>query len=279
MDEYNIHPLIAEELLLPSLKPRVEFYPDSVIYLILHFPASKHTHSIEQNQEIDFIIGKNFLITTRYDTIDPLHKFAKVFEVNSILDKHDIGEHAGYVFFYMVQKLYQAIEHELEYVGDSLEEIKEKIFKGHEREMVTELSKVSRELLNFKQALRLHKEVLDSFEVAAQKFFGDDFTRQARAIMGEYYRIQNSVASNLDTVTELRETNNSLITTKQNEIMKILTIMAFVTFPLSLFASIFGMNTKTLPLAGFEGDFWIILGIMVAATIFFFAFFKHKRWL
>jgi Mg2+ and Co2+ transporter CorA len=55
--------------------------------------------------------------------------------------------------------------------------------------------------------------------------------------------------------------------------------MAFVTFPLSLFASIFGMNTKTLPLAGFEGDFWIILGIMVAATIFFFAFFKHKRWL
>ena len=163
MDEYDINPLVAEELLSPTLKPKVDFYRD-YIYLILHFPAFRHTHqNTQSNQEVDFIIGKDHLITTRYDTIDPLHKFSKVFETDSILDKSDIGTHAGFVFFFMIKKLYKSLEHELEYIDDALETIEDEIFEGREKEMVVSLSIVSRDLLNFKQAMRTHKEVLDSF--------------------------------------------------------------------------------------------------------------------
>jgi len=259
----------------------VELYGDTMIYMVLHFPAFKHTHASQQNQEVDFVIGKNFLITTRYDTIDPIHKFSKIFEVNSILDKDKNGtsEHAGFVFYKMAKKLYHAIEHELEYMSDSLDVIEQKIFEGREKEMVSELSKISRELLNFKQALVTHRDILGSFEIVSKKFFGEQYVYKSRNIISEYFRVQNAIAANMDSLVELRETNNSLITTKQNETMKILTIMAFVTFPLSLFASVFGMNTQTLPLTGFKGDFWVILGIMALAAIFFFAFFKYKKWL
>ena len=61
--------------------------------------------------------------------------------------------------------------------------------------------------------------------------------------------------------------------------MKTLTMMAFVTFPLSLIAGIFGMNTKTLPLIGIENDFWIIIGIMGFAMLLLLSFFKYKNWL
>lgn len=278
MERYSIDPLVAEELLLPTLKPRVESYPN-FIYLILHFPAFRHTHAGEQNQEIDFIIGKDFLITTRYDSVDPLHKFSKVFEVNSVLDKSDIGEHAGFLFFYMVRKLYKSIEHELEYIHDSLEIIEEDIFEGKEKEMVIALSNVSRDLLNLKQALAPHHEVLSSFGDVGIEFFGKPFGKHINSIMGEYFRIKNEVLVNIDTLTELRETNNSLLSTKQNEVMKVLTIMAFVTFPLSLMASIFGMNTKYIPLVGLPYDFWIVMGIMGCATLLMFIFFKRKNWL
>ncbi len=279
MEEYEIHPHVAEELLLPSVKPHIEFWGNSVIYLILHFPAFKHTHTSQKNQEVDFIIGKNFLITTRYDTIDPIHKFAKLFEVDSILDKNNTDKHAGHVFYYMIKKLYHAIEHELEYIGDSLREIEQKVFEEREREMVFDLSKISRELLDFKQTLSAHREILETFEAISKKFFEEQYMNKSKKIINEYFRIQNSVAAKMDLLRELRATNNSLLTTKQNETIKVLTIMAFVTFPLSLFASIFGMNTKTLPLTGFYGDFWVILGIMLLAAVFFFIFFKYKKWL
>ncbi len=279
MEEYEIPPHVAEELLLPSVKPHIELCENSVIYMILHFPAFKHTHTSQKNQEVDFIIGKNFLITARYDTIDPIHKFAKLFEVDSILDKNNTDRHAGHVFYYMINKLYHAIEHELEYIGDSLREIEQKVFEEREREMVFDLSKISRELLDFKQTLTAHRNILETFEVISKNFFGEQYINKSKKIISEYFRIQNSVAAKMDLLRELRATNNSLLTTKQNETIKVLTIMAFVTFPLSLFASIFGMNTKTLPLTGFYGDFWVILGIMLLAAVFFFAFFKYKKWL
>jgi len=278
MEEFSLDPLVAEELLSPTLRPKVDVF-DNYIYLILHFPALKHTHQSTADQEVDFVIGKQFLITVRYDTIDPLHKFSKIFEVNSILDHSDIGEHAGYVFFYMIKKLYKAVNHELDFIHDTLKAIEEDIFKGKEKEMVRELSAVSKGLLGFKQTLYAHKDVLSSFETTGETFFGRNFTYHLKAMTGEYYKVNNEILSHIDTVSELRETNNSLVSTKQNEIMKVLTIMAFVTFPLSLIASIFGMNTETLPFVGYTNDFWVIIGVMIIFAAFFFIFFKYKKWL
>ncbi|MCH8889059.1 hypothetical protein IID26_01380 [Patescibacteria group bacterium] len=279
MDEFDLNPLVADELTSPTLKPKVDFYKE-YIYLILHFPAIRHTHSEgRQNQEVDFIIGKKFIITVHYDTIDPLHKFSKVFEVNSILDRSDMGNHAGYLFFYMIKKLYGAIEHELSFIRDKQVEIENEIFDGREKIMVLAISHLSRNLLDFKQAISVHRGVLESFEKAGNQFFGVDFTHHLRTIMSEYYKVHNEIDELLGSVGELRETNNSLLSTKQNEIMKTLTIMAFVTFPLSLIAAIFGMNTQTLPLIGMENDFWIIIGIMSFTMLLLFTFFKYKNWL
>src|SRR3989344_5289573 len=138
METYGVHPLVGEELLSPTLKPKVDLYPE-YIYMILHFPAFRHSHGVKNEQEVDFIIGKKFLVTTRYDTVDPLHKFSKVFEVNSILDRSDIGKHAGFIFFYMIRKLYKSIGHELDFVSDALSAAENRVFAGNEKEMVFEI--------------------------------------------------------------------------------------------------------------------------------------------
>ena len=78
---------------------------------------------------------------------------------------------------------------------------------------------------------------------------------------------------------ELRETNNSLLTTKQNEIMKILTVTNFIFLPLALIAGIFGMNSKSTPIINMPHDFYIILGIMGGLMVTMFSYFKWKKWL
>ena len=278
MEEYSIHPAIADELLLPSTKPKVELY-DGFIYLILHFPAFRHTHATEQHQEVDFIIGKNVIITTRYDTIDSLHKFAKMFEVHSILHKEAWGDHVGFLFFHMIIRLYSALEDELEYIRDLLREIENNVFKGREKEMVVELSLISRDLLNFKQAVSTHRDIIELFQTSGKKFFGDNFSPQLEALRRERNKVLYSMEINIDFLDELRETNNSLLSTKQNEVMKILTVLAFITFPLSLVASVFGMNTNFTPIVGIENDFWVIVGAMLFVTLMMFFYFKYKKWL
>lgn len=278
MKEFDVHPIVANELLSPTVRPKVDLY-DNLIYLILHFPAFAHKHGDSPEQEVDFIVGKKFIITTHYETIDPLHEFSKVFEVDSIIDKGNMGNHAGFVFFYIAKELYKSLAQELEYINNGLEAIEDKLFEEKEKELVTEISLVNRDLLNFKQAIRLHKDVLVSLELDGKQFFGNDFEYYLRAITGEYSKIASHLDGHRETILELRNTNDSLLTTKQNEVMKVLTIMAFVTFPLALIASIFGMNTRDIPIVGLNNDFWIIIGIMVIATLFMFMFFRRKRWL
>lgn len=276
-EEFDVAEHIAEELLHPSSKARSEFY-DRYVYLVMHFPALKHSHATYE-QEVDFIIGQNFLITTHYDTIDPLHKFAKVFEVNAVLGSEPPGEHAGFLFFYTTKKLYKAIEHELDFLRRELTLIEEHIFHGREVEMVSAISRTARGLLNLRQTIEPHREILRTLEERGPAFFGEDFTPYLRALSNEYYRVHNHITRATDSLHELRETNNSLLSTKQNETMKVFTILAFVTFPLSLIASIFSMDTIHDPVVGSPHDFWIVMGIMGVATIVMFWYFRHKKWL
>jgi magnesium transporter len=278
MEEFSIHPLVADELLGPTLRPKVDLYSD-FIYLILHFPSITHKHDGGEDQEIDFIIGKKFIITTHYGHIDQLHEFSKVFEVNSILDKSNIGDHAGFILFYILKNLYKVLDGELDHINNDFNDIQAKIFSGKERDMVNAISHINRDLLNFKQILRPHKEVLESFEIAGTKFFGQEFSYYLRTIVGEFYKLSSILDGHRETILDLRDTNDSLLTTKTNDIMKLLTVMSFTMLPLSFVASIFGMNTREMPIIGLSNDFWIILSGMAIAGVFLVGFFKFRKWL
>lgn len=268
--------MIAEELMLPSAKPRVEFF-NSHAYIILHFPALRHTHT-SLEQEVDFVVGRKFIITAHYDTVDPLHKFSKVFEVNSILDKNSIGDHAGFLFFYMMKKLYKSVEYEIEHIRHHLGTIEEHIFGGQEVRMVRAISESARDLLNIRQTVEPHREVLRALETDGAKLFGENFAPYLRALSNEYYRVHNHITRNTDSLHELRETNNSLLSTKENETMRVLTIMALLTFPLSLLVSILQIDTIHNPIRGLPYDFWIILGTVIVVALCMVAYFKHKKW-
>jgi magnesium transporter len=276
MEEFDIHPIVADELLSPSLRPKVDHY-ENLIYLILHFPAIRHTHQ-DRTQEIDFVIGKKFLITVHYESVDPLHKFSKVFEVNSILDKSNIGDHAGFLFFYMLKKIYAALFHEISAIADNLTRVEENIFDGKERKMVEELSVINRDILSMHRALKMHERVLESLSYVCTDFFGKDFQHYNENIIGEYHKVNELLNDQKDILDDLRTTNNSLLTTKTNETIKNLTIVSFTAFPASILTWIFSMGVN-IPLAHNKHAFWIIIGMMVLSSGIAYIFARLKKWI
>lgn len=281
---YRLHPLVVHELSAPTLKPKVDLYAD-FIYLILHFPRVRKGERDDgsgrdaSDQEIDFIIGKKFLITVRYGGNDAVQVFGKLFDSSAVLDKHALGAHAGFIFFHLLSKLYEALLHEIAVVRETLQDIENRIFEGEEREMVLALSRVSRDLLDFKRSLSLHRDVLESFEVAGAKLFGEDFRFHLRTLIGDYYRVEHTVSGNAEFLAELRETNNSLVSTKENEIMKTLTILAFIALPATTVLSLFQIESVSRPIVGLPFDFWILVLLLIAIAFSLYAWFKRKRWL
>lgn len=279
METYKLPELLADELMTETMRSKVDIYPNA-IYLILHFPTITRGKNKKQGvveQEIDFIIGKDFIITTHYQTVDPLHEFSKMFEVNSILDKSTMGDHAGYLFYYIIKELYRHSTIQLEDINHTLRDIEKNIFEGHENAMVSAISNVNRILVDYKQTIRFHREVLRSFESAGTHFFGNDFSYYLSAISGEFNKVENELSGHKEILTDLRETNDSLLTTKTNSIMAKLTVMNFILLPLGLIAWILAMHGVNFVIEGPE-DFFAVLVAMGAIGVTLFLYFKSRRW-
>ena len=289
--DFSIQSFIGESILSDYARPRIERYPDS-IYMVLRIPirfkvahSKRHISTRDyrrfsvEDRELVFIIGRNFIVTAHKQSIPPLENFAKVFETDSIIAKDPLGEHAGLILYYLIKKMYAHMENDLDSMRDSLMNAEAGIFDGYERRMVEVLSNISRELIDLKQSSRIHKETIELFGPIAQGFFGQDYKfRYADDIIKQYAKIHELTGNNRELLTDLRETNDSLLSTKQNEIMQTLTIIASIIFPLELVTGIFSMNTAYTPIVGHAHDFLIIMGILAGITLAMMLYFKYKRW-
>jgi magnesium transporter len=275
-NEFSIGVNLVYELVTPTEKPRVDVYPDSV-YAVFHFPSIRRTHARDETEEIDVILGRTYLITAHYRPVEAIDDFARSFEVAELL-KRGPDVSSGYLLFELAGHLYRESESELDVLEEVIGEIEQTIFAGHERQMVTTISKAGRELLVHKRILGNHTETLEALQGASVTLFGEQMRNYFHGVAALHYRAYTRAVSMADIVAELRETNMALLSTRQNEIMKNLTIITSVMLPLTLVANIFSMNTKILPIVGSPHDFWIIVAIMAVVTAIFGLYFRAKKW-
>lgn len=274
VEQYRVPVSCAEELLHPSVRSKVDAYPE-MLYLVLHFPHAHGTNVAER--EIDFVIGRDFLITARYSPNETINRWAETFDLRSVATP-DQEIHGGHLFYWILRALYRSLFEELESMGKRIRKIEHKIFDGHESPMVIEISHANRLLLDLKQPLGFHRDILRSFETQSIELFGKEFMPYGHLLLSEHYRVEWMLSSARDTLHDLRDTNDSLLQSKNNDIIQKLTLMSFVTFPLSLIAAVFGMNAQ-LPFVDSPRAFWGIFGLMLVSAFGMFAYFKSKKWL
>ena len=183
-----------------------------------------------------------------------------------------------YLFCTLIKNFYGFSLRQLDHIDEKISQIEEAIFGGREKEMLFALSLVRSDVLNFLRTLKPQGTMLESL-IARSESFENKAKPYLIDLLGEHQRVLNHSENNLDIIEGLQATNESLLNAKTNEIMKVLTIVACITFPLTLISSIFGMNTKSLPIVGQANDFWIVIGMMGVLAATFFIFFKSKKWL
>jgi Mg2+ and Co2+ transporter CorA len=279
MREFNIDARIEEEIIAPTHYPLAIAF-SKYHYLILHFPTSEPGLGT-RNQEVDFIVGKNFIITARYEVIDTLHNLHRVFEAEELLGLPHNATHADELLERLMRRLYGAIREEMEHAARVLERIEQDMFSGKERDTVHEISNVGRVLLRFQTTLVRHEEPLGIFlqGLSAPAFFGKNFAKHIAHIEAERDHVADLVRSYRAAASELRATNDSLLNASQNEIMKRLTVLAFLGVPITVSASLFGMNVEGVPFIDNPNAFWIVTGIGLFTTCIIYIIFKARKWL
>ena len=263
VENYDIHPVVAEELTHPSLRPKVDKF-QNFLYLILHFPVFNHEKRTSLGSEIDFIIGEDFLITVRYDEKGALTEFFNELES----DKDELARlfsgGVSMVFYQMLTRLYDFALRELDHIKLKIDSVDDRLAAREDEATIQEIFFLRRDILNFRRAIKPHETVVTSLASHGLNFFGKDMEPYLKDIVGEYSKVWNMLENHKETIETLYDTNISFLSMRSNEIMKRLTLMAFVTFPLTLTASIFSMAIAPDEFYGRPYDFIAILAVIIA---------------
>lgn len=276
--EYEIHPFVLGELSRHTFRSKVDDY-GSFLYLVLHFPFFDHLDSCS-SMEIDFIIGKSFLITVQYKKNPELASFIRKCLKGESVGYEKPDRTSGHLLYAILMHLFALVIRDLDKIERNISNLEHKIFKeGKNDEVLHSISIVQQKILDFRRAIRPQEHIFSSLLDQGKVFFGHEMVPHLGALGGEHLKIWNYLETHKETIEALQNTNASIISTRTSEITKNLTIIAFLTFPLTLFANLFSMNTSITPIVGKANDFWIIIGIMFASTFCMFIFFKYKKWI
>jgi magnesium transporter len=172
-------------------------------------------------------------------------------------------------------------------IGNKLDALEEGIFSGRSEEVVRDIFNVKQEIINFRKIIRPQRPVLRDLERSKQRFLagreGEDMEIYFDDIVDAHERIWDMLENDKEVVQGLEETNESVISHRVNDILRVLTAISVIVLPLTMIASIFGMNVG-LPGGGDPAGaslvtFWVIMGIMAALLIGMVAYFRRRGWL
>ncbi|MBU6321147.1 MAG: CorA family divalent cation transporter [Patescibacteria group bacterium] len=287
--EFCLSERLEAELLSPTPFPLVSG-DERAALAVFHFPAHADEHNAvhdersaeneTKTQEVDFIVGKHFIVTVRYEVIAPLHRLRKLLESEE-LQGGSAKIATETLLEILFAHLYAAVRDHTNHLADRLARIEADMFAGQERHAVRAIGNVNRAYLHLLAALANQEEPLDRFLAALARgdYFGAPFNERAARIRSERSQVEELVRTHLALGTELRETNSALLNAGQNQIMRTLTVVNFIFLPLGLVSWIFAMRTAGMPIVDSPNAFWIVMGIMAAISLLLTGVFAKKRWI
>ncbi len=270
---FNVHPLIVRELKHPTLHPKISI-SDEYTYLVLRFPEYENGEIV--TTEVDFLITKDELVTTQYQTLEVLDEIFK--HANNNPEEY-LEKGVGFLVYHILQGLSDKITPIIDKISHKIDKIEHRIYSDERRELLRDISFIRRDSNDFLSIIKPNNDVLEGAEIKMTEMFGEELEPYFIHLKTTYQRLTRVAETHTATLQMLHETNEAMVSNSLNKVLKLLTIFSVIVFPLTLFAGIWGMNTANMPLVGHPYDFWLVMIFMGIATCIMLVIFKLKKWL
>lgn len=277
LESYPFHPIIINELKGPSARAKVESYK-GYIYLVYYFPVYDPKEKVSRRSEVDFLVTEKEIITVSYQSIEVFEDLKK-----SLKPKDKALESTLYLIHLLIGALIGFQQRQLNHIRDKVENVSAELFSSREsqreKELLEKISYLKRDISQYRIIVKPQHHILQSLLKVGGKIFGGDAEVYLNDLIGEHLKTIDQLEDYRQAIEDFETTNNQLINIKNIQVTKTFTILAFLTFPMMLFAALFSMNTRGTPIVNHPQAFWIIFGIMVAAISGMFAYFKKRDWI
>jgi magnesium transporter len=283
-ENFDFHALDLEDVLSRNQRPKIDVY-DDYVFIVLHFPVFDPAARRLGTGELDLFVGPGYLVTIPNQPLQPVEYLFERCRTKEELREQLFSRGAGYLLYRLVDDSFDYCFPMLRKIGNKLDALEDGIFEGRSEEVVRDISNVKQEIINFRKVIRPQRPVLRDLEKVKQRYLATDLDLEIYFddIVDAHERIWDMLENYKEVVEALGETNESVISHRFNDILRILTVFSIVFLPATLIASIWGMNVGLPgggdPTGSSLAVFWIVIAAMLAMLAAMLAYFRKRGWL
>src|SRR6266404_3626796 len=262
-DTYGWHPLDVEDVMSKRQRPKVDDYTDEgYLFGVLHFPVYDRAIQRLNAAELDVFVGPDYLVTLPTVELLPVTRLFQRCEENDDFREQLFSKGSGRLFYEVLDDLFDYCFPILDKIGHKLDSLEDDVFEGRSDEVVRDISNAKQEIISYRKIIKPERSTLRLLERHVKRFLPEELELYFDDIVDATERIWDMLDNYKEVVEALEQTNESVISHRQNDVLRILTVVSVTLLPLTLITGIFGMNVN-FPGFGSSDAFWAIIGVMV----------------
>jgi magnesium transporter len=276
-ERFGFHELDIEDVLSKRQRPKIDEYPE-YLFLVLHFPFYDKSVRRLNAAELDIFLGPDFLITLPNVELLPVTYLFRRCEDDAELRQDLFSKGSGYLLYHVLDDLFDYCFPILDKIGAKLDAIEPGIFEERSEDVVRDISNAKQEIIAYRKIIKPERSTLRMLERSTERFLPEDLELYFDDIVDAAERIWDLLDNYKEVIDGLESTNESFISHKQQYRLQLLTVVTVILLPLTLLASVFGMNVQ-VPGEGETTPFWVIVAVLVSLGLGLLALFRWRRWL
>ncbi|MCF7561842.1 magnesium/cobalt transporter CorA [Sabulilitoribacter multivorans] len=274
-DHYELHPLVLEDIVNVSQRPKIDEY-DDYIFIALKM-LYYDTNDKMVSEQVSFVLGKDYVLSFQEAEGD-------VFDNVRDRIRNNKGRvrtlQSDYLLYVLIDSIVDHYFSVIEVLGDKIEDFESEIFSGNINDDISkDIQNLKREILRVRRAIFPLREVINRIEKNENTLIQKKTITYYRDVYDHLIQVSENIDIYREMIWGLMDMYMTTISNKMNEVMKVLTIMASIFIPLTFIAGIYGMNFEYIPELKYKYSYFILWGVMVVLFLGMLYYFKKKKWL
>lgn len=275
---FGLHRLALEDVLNAHQRPKVEEF-DEFLFIVMRMPDVNATSDTEQ---FAMFLGSDFLLTFQEHPGDCLNPIRERLRKNKGRVRKNGADYLAYALIDTIVDSYYPV---LEAYGEKLEELEDLVISSPTPAIVHQLHVLRRDVLTMRRSVWPLRDALNALVRDESQFIRDNSRIYLRDCYDHVIQLIDIVETYREIAAGVLEIYLSSVSTRMNEVMKILTIIATIFIPLSFVTGIFGMNFDRAaspfnqPELAWRFGYPLALGLMAVVAGGLVYFFWRKGWI
>jgi len=271
---YNLHPLILEDILHTTQRPKFEDY-DSHLFIVLRMLMSASEKQLIQSEQVSIVVGHKFVLSFQEsvgDVFEPIRD--RLRNSKGRIRKMD-SDYLAYALLDAVVDGYFSV---LETIGDTIESMEERLAKDPTEAILRQIHSLKREMILLRKSIWPLRELIGNLQRSESDLIAQSTDVFLRDVYDHTIQVIDTVESFRDIVSGMLDLYLSSISNKMNAVMKVLTIIATIFIPLTFVAGIYGMNFEYMPELKWRWSYALVWLVMIVIALGMIKYFRKKKW-